>query len=514
MKLHKQPDDLVAVVGAGAMGTGISQVALLAGHRVLLLSRRVESSRRGREEIKSRILRLVGKGRLGKEEALAALDRLTTSEELPEAASAGLVIESVREDMAAKSAVLASIEKHVGEETIIATNTSSLSVTALAAGLENPARFAGLHFFNPAPLMRLVEVVSATATAERTTRFLHRTAERWGKTPVLSADLPGFIVNRVARPFYGEALRTREQRAASPATIDAVLTGSGGFAMGPCALMDLIGHDVNEAVTRGVWSAFHHDTRFAPSLVQRKLVEAGYLGRKAGRGFYGHGPGGAPPAPGTRAPVSVPPPRLVRLHGDAGPAGGLVDVLVAAGIPVERVAAAAGSALDGMFELPDGTLLRLTDGRTADRHARCTGRPVVLFDLSPDFATSSRTALAVSGGVPDASRDAAVGLFQLLGKAVSTVDDIPGLLVFRTVAMLVNLALDAVADGLASAHDVDTAMRLGTNYPLGPVAWGERIGLPSVLALLENLDDEHRDGHYRPSPALRRGALRTGPLAV
>jgi 3-hydroxybutyryl-CoA dehydrogenase len=186
--LYKQPDDLVAVVGADAMGTGISQVALLAGHRVLLLTRRAESSRRGREEIESRILRLVDKGRLGKEEALAALDRLTTSEELPEAASAGLVMESEHEDMAAKSALLADIEKHVGEEVVIATNTSSLSVTALAAGLENPARFAGPHFFNPAPLMALAEVVSAPSTAERTTRFLHRTAERWGKTPVLVGD--------------------------------------------------------------------------------------------------------------------------------------------------------------------------------------------------------------------------------------------------------------------------------------------------------------------------------------
>ncbi|MFF3752558.1 3-hydroxyacyl-CoA dehydrogenase [Streptomyces sp. NPDC002018] len=513
--VHRNPPraDPVAVVGTGAMGTGIAQVALLSGHPVILLHRRIARARQAREEIERRILRLADKGRISQENALETVARMSVADELSATGAADLVIESVAEEMTVKSAVLSGVEKHVGPDTVIATNTSSLSVTALAAALDKPSRFAGMHFFNPAPLMALVEVVSAPATDGSTVRLLRETAARWGKTAVHSADRPGFIVNRVARPYYGEALRTLEQRAASPAAVDAALTGSGGFVMGPCALMDLIGHDVNEAVTRGVWSGFHHDPRFTPSLVQRKLVEAGHLGRKTGQGLYGHGPGAPPSAPATCAPVSVPPPTRLRLHGDPGPARQLVTVLGAAGITVERADTAPGAPTAGAFELPDGTLLRLTDGDTAARHTHRAGRPTVLFDLSLDYHEATRAVLAMADGTPGSSRDTAVALFQALGKDVGLVDDIPGLLVFRTVAMLVNTALDAAAEGLADAADIDTAMRLGTNYPLGPVAWGERLGFPAVLALLENLSAEYQDGRYRPAPALRRAALRGTPPA-
>ncbi len=214
------------------------------------------------------------------------------------------MIEAVVEDLAVKRALFAELEQVVAADAILASNTSSLSPTALAAGLTQPERLVGLHFFNPVPAMRLVEVISGLATAPDVADAAADLAAAWGKTVVRSTATPGFIVNRIARPFYAEAWRVYEEHAAAPQHIDAVLTGAGGFRMGPFALMDLIGHDVNEAVTRSVWAAFGHDPRFAPSLAQRALVEAGWLGRKAGRGMY---PGDGAPAASARPPRRRPP---------------------------------------------------------------------------------------------------------------------------------------------------------------------------------------------------------------
>ena len=217
--------------------------------------------------------------------------------ELDELAHVECVIEAVAEDLAVKQALFADLELFVAPGCVLATNTSSLSPTAIAAGLSHPGRLVGLHFFNPAPVMRLVEVVSGLATDPAVAAAVTRLAEDWGKQVVQAAATPGFIVNRVARPFYAEALRLAEEQAASPATIDAVLTQAGGFRMGPFALMDLVGQDVNEAVTRSVWTAFCYDPRFAPSRLQRAMVEAGWLGRKTGRGWYHYGDDAPPPVP-------------------------------------------------------------------------------------------------------------------------------------------------------------------------------------------------------------------------
>ena len=298
----------VAVVGAGTMGGGIAQVAAVAGHPVTVFNAVEGAAERAVAAIRDRVARLVAKGRLGP----TAL-RLAVATELSELAPARCVIEAVAEDLAVKQALFADLEKVVTPDCVLATNTSSLSPTAIAAGLSHPERLVGLHFFNPAPVMRLVEVVSGLATAPGVAAAVSRLAEDWGKQVVQAAATPGFIVNRVARPFYAEALRLAEEQAATPATIDAVLTQAGGFRMGPFALMDLVGQDVNEAVTRSVWTAFGYDPRFAPSLLQRALVEAGWLGRKSGRGWYQYGddapppvPDAAPAGPGrTRSPSTV-----------------------------------------------------------------------------------------------------------------------------------------------------------------------------------------------------------------
>ena len=485
----------VAVIGTGTMGAGIAQVAAVAGHRVLLYDAVDGAAGRAAESIRARVARLVEKGRIAAPGEL----RLEVTPDLAGLAPADLVIEAIAEDLAVKQALFAELEKIVTPGCVLATNTSSLSPTAIAAGLSHPERLVGLHFFNPAPLMRLVEVVSGLATDPAVAAAVTGLAESWGKQVVQAAATPGFIVNRVARPFYAEALRLAEEQAAPPATIDAVLTGAGGFRMGAFALMDLVGQDVNEAVTRSVWAAFGYDPRFAPSLLQRSMVEAGWLGRKSGRGWYRYDDGTTPPAPPAVPAAAAP--AYVTATG-ATPLQPLLErssVQVRAG--TGEPAGAAG--------LPGGALLVRCDGRPAWALAAQWGRPVVVVDRTLDDSTATSIALAASEPGPATE---AAGLLQAGGLAVHAIDDVPGLIVTRTVAMLVNGAVDARHKGVASAADIDTAMQLGTNYPLGPLAWGQRWGAGTVLAVLENLQAVYGEDRYRPSALLRRIAAGGGVL--
>lgn len=514
----------IGIVGAGTMGAGIAQVAAVAGRRVLIADAVDGAAARAVAVIRDRVKAQVAKGRLSADPD--ALD-LTAVESVAELSGCAVVMEAVLEDLAVKRALFAELEAVVAADAILASNTSSLSPTALAAGLARPERLVGLHFFNPVPAMRLVEVISGLATAPEVADAAAGLAAEWGKTVVRSSATPGFIVNRIARPFYAEAWRLYEEHAAVPQHIDAVLTGGGGFRMGPFALMDLIGHDVNEAVTRSVWAAFGHDPRFAPSLAQRAHVEAGWLGRKAGRGVY---PADGAPAP-VPAPAAPPPPvvtehavhgvigehRLIGERGSAAepsaaavrqpsPLRPLLDRAGVTIVPGDRDGTGAGLP-DGLVELPSGALLVLCEGVTATSLSAAFERPVIVADRVLDPATATAIAIAVSDGCPPAAAAEATGLLQAAGLAVYLIDDTPGLIVTRTVAMLANLAADALACQVATEPDIDNAMRLGVNYPLGPLAWGRQWGIGTVLRILDSLDDWYRDGRYRPSPLLRRAAL-------
>ena len=488
----------IAVVGAGTMGAGIAQVAAVAGHPVMVYDAVEGAAERAVAAVRDRVAGLVDKGRLTLDPAGLRLAAVT---ELGELTPARCVIEAVAEDLAVKQALFADLEKVVTPGCVLATNTSSLSPTAIAAGLSHPGRLVGLHFFNPVPVMRLVEVVSGLATDPGVAAAVTRLAEDWGKQAVQAAATPGFIVNRVARPFYGEALRLAEEQAAGPATIDAVLTQAGGFRMGPFALMDLVGQDVNEAVTRSVWAAFGYDPRFAPSLLQRALVEAGWLGRKSGRGWYQYGDDTAPPVPDV-AP-GRPAPAHVTEHGESP-----LDTLLARSGVVIRAGAGPG----GAVQLPSGALLVRCDGRPATALAAGWDRPVVVVDRTLDDATAAGIAIAACDGCPAAAVDEAVGLLQAAGLTVYVIGDAPGLVVTRTVAMLVNGAVDARHKGVASAADIDTAMRLGTNYPLGPLAWGQSWGPATVLGILDAMQAWYGEDRYRPSALLRRIAAAGGSL--
>ncbi len=416
------PRDSIAVIGAGAMGAGIAQVAAQAGHPVRLYDNRAGAAEAGIDGVRRQLEKRVAKGKMAQAEVDAIVARMSPAATLAELADSRLVVEAIVENLAVKRQLFAELEALCGPDTLLASNTSSLSITSIAAGLERPERVAGLHFFNPAPVMTLVEVISGLATAAEVAETLYATAAAWGKVPVHASSTPGFIVNRVARPFYAEGLRLLQEGAAAPATLDALLRQAGGFRMGPFELMDLIGHDVNYAVTRSVFDAYYGDTRFEPSLVQLALVEAGHLGRKSGQGFYDYRDGATSVAPDFAPRAEAALPTLVA-EGQLGVIAPLVARAEAAGLAVVH-----RESLSGQARLRLGDLtLALSDGRCAAERARDEGlEALVLFDLCLDYGEASAIALAASPGAGAEARELAAALFQRLGLAVAWLTDTPG----------------------------------------------------------------------------------------
>ena len=466
-------DARILVVGAGLMGAGIAQVAAQAGHEVLLFDSRASAAEAARAKLAQTLDSLAAKGRITADAAAATLARITVVEALT---SVDLAIEAIVENLDIKRTLFAQLEAVLPAQAVIATNTSSLSVTALARGMHKPERLVGMHFFNPVPLMKLVEVVSGLGTSPAVAQAVFDLAGRWGKTAVHARSTPGFIVNRIARPYYAEALMLLQDHAAAPEMIDAVLRAA-GFRMGPCELMDLIGHDTNFAVTHSVFAANFFDRRFTPSLVQQELVDAGFLGRKSGRGFYRY-PEGPPALPVRR----LAPPHAGRLvvHGR-----GALAERFAANVP--EAVREIGSDWVGISA--DGCELRLTDGR----RAREFGPRVAVFDLP----------LAPSGDIAYAGDQEAAAWLSRLGLVPREMVDVPGLVVARTIAMLINEAHDAVQQGVCSEEGADAAMKLGVNYPAGPFEWLAFWGAEAVVTLLDRLDAYYRGERYRVSPYLR-----------
>jgi len=485
----------VGVVGLGTMGAGIAQVCLEAGHAVIARDVEQRFVDVGTGRIEAGLAKRVEKQLMTADAADGARGRLTATTDLAAFAAADLVIEAIVEDLEPKRELFGQLDAICRPDAILATNTSALSVSAVAAASGRPSHVVGLHFFNPAPLLPLVEVVSGFATDVTSATRAYETARAWGKTPVACADTPGFIVNRIARPFYAEAFAVHESQAADPATIDAVLRESGGFRMGAFELTDLIGQDVNESVTHSVWRSFFQDVRFTPSLAQRRLVESGRLGRKTGHGWYDYGDGAEPSEPHTAEKEQ--PPAYVVAEGDLGPAADVLALIREAGIRVREDEEDNGTRL----VLPSGGQLVLADGQTSVEF-----RDVVYFDLALDYRKATRIALSASQDTAPQTLSEAIGLFQALGKDVSVIGDCPGMIVARTVARIVDLAYDAVAKGVATEEDIDTAMRLGVNYPLGPFEWSRRLGASWSYDVLDELHERDPSGRYAPSLALYRHA--------
>jgi 3-hydroxybutyryl-CoA dehydrogenase len=495
----------VGVVGAGIMGSGIAQVAAQAGHPVRLLDARAGAAAQAKSKLAATFETLVSKGKLSMEAARQTLARITPVDDAAELAGCAVVVEAIVEQLEAKRSLFQSLESIVAEDAILATNTSSISVTAIANGLKHPQRLVGMHFFNPVPLMKLVEVVSGLQTDIRAAGEVFDLAKAWGKVPVHARSTSGFIVNRIARPYYAETLALLQEQAATPAVLDACLKAA-GFRMGPCELMDLIGHDTNFAVTNSVYEANFYDKRYVPSGVQREMVDGGLLGRKSGQGFYRY-PEGVPPLP-------------VAVH--AAPATAREITVVGVGPIADALEAAVARALEPQGWGPerrlddtwtgliiDGARLVMSDGRTATECSQQLRTPdVAVFDrpvvlpLPPGMAL----AYAVSARATEHWRTQAPAWLAALGLAPLPVADTPGLVVARTVAMLINEAADAVLQGVCNPDAADAAMKLGVNYPAGPFEWLADWSAAGVMGVLLALDMTYRGERYRTSPWLRREA--------
>lgn len=486
------------VVGAGIMGAGIAQVAAQAGHAVMLYDAREGAAADAKARLSDSLQALVAKGKLTAEAVGEALSRIEPVATLEAAAPAALVVEAIVEKLDAKRALFRQLEGIVADDAILATNTSSISVTAIANGLRHPGRLVGMHFFNPVPLMKLVEVVSGLQTEPAVAAEIFELSRRWGKVPVHAKSTPGFIVNRIARPYYAETLALLQEQAAGPVVLDACLRAA-GFRMGPCELMDLIGHDTNLSVTQSVYEANFFDKRFVPSLVQRELVDGGLLGRKSGRGFYDHAPGADKPALPAYEGAALPFATSLRVHGSCTVARRLAAALTAAGRAFEPLHDSTWSGLE-----IDGAQLRLTDGRTALQ----LGRDVAVFDLPRADLPGAVLAYAVSDAASPRWAEAAGLWLGALGWHAQRIADAPGLVVARTIAMLVNEAADAVHQGVCDEAGADAAMKLGVNYPAGPFEWLAAWDAGAIVALLDALDAHYRGERYRVSPGLRRRAWR------
>jgi 3-hydroxybutyryl-CoA dehydrogenase len=456
--LERRAAGMIGVVGSGTMGSGIAQLACRAGARTLLHDPLPEALARGTRAVGAGLEKEAAKGKLTTEQAQEAGERLQPVERLDGLAGCELVIEAAPERLDIKHDLYRRLSEIVSEECVLASNTSSLPITAVAAGATHPERVVGMHFFNPAPLMRLLEVIAGVLSSERALALADATGAAMGKDVIRAADVPGFIVNRCNRPFGLEALRLLQERIADIPTIDRIVRIGGGFRMGPFELSDLVGVDTGFDVSKSFYELSFGEPRWRPSPIQARQVAAGLHGRKTGRGYYAYS------GDGPHRPADPEPPALS------------ADAIVSGEGPLAAALRALTPGHGGPEILVDGL------GGTVEGE--------------PFYAIVPLTLVEVTG-------DAGERAFRGLGLHTEHIQSAPGGVMARIACQLVNECSFALGEGVGSAEDIDTGMLLGLNHPRGPLAWGREIGFDRVLALLEELCGHYREERYRPAPALR-----------
>jgi 3-hydroxybutyryl-CoA dehydrogenase len=490
----------VGVVGAGAMGRGIAQIAAQAGSNVKLYDTQPQAIAKARDELFSQWDRLLEKGRMDQAAVQACKQRLHAADSLQALADCDLVVEAIVERLDVKKALFADLEAIVKPGAVMATNTSSLSITAIAAGLRRPQQFAGYHFFNPVPLMKVVEVVAGLKTDPGICLGLADYAKQMGHTPVQAQDTPGFIVNHAGRGYGTEALRVVGEGIADFATIDRILKDQVGFKLGPFELMDLTALDVSHPVMESVYRQYYDEPRFRPSVITAQRLAGGLVGKKVGEGFYRYVDGKAqvPPEPATPQVDEMPP---VWVSTRAARRAELYQLLKDLGAKIETGQSPSPQALTLVAPLGfDVTTVAVVE--------RLDPARTVGIDMLIDDAATKRRVLATNPATRADMRDAAHALFARDGKPVSVIRDSGGFVTQRVVATIVNIAADICQQGICSPKDLETAVTLGLGYPLGPLAMGDRWGPTNVLEVLFNMQTVYGDPRYRPSPWLRRrGAI-------
>jgi 3-hydroxybutyryl-CoA dehydrogenase len=508
---QRAPARVIGVLGAGTMGSGIAQLACRSGARTLLHDTDAQALARGVARVGEDLDRLVSRKRLSADEAAAGRARLEAVEDLAELAPCELVIEAAPERLELKHELYRKLGQIVDEHCVLATNTSSLPVTAIAAAAAHPENVVGMHFFNPAPVMRLVEIVAGEQSGAPALELAGATGEAMGRTVIRAADGPGFLVNRCNRPYGLEALRLLSERIAEVPTIDRICRLEGGFRMGPFELMDLVGVDVGLEVARSFYEQSFGEPRWRPSPLSARLVAAGRLGRKARRGFYDY-------TGGPHRPDDPEPPArgggegIVVVAGDSVIAHELRELAVEAGwearAPTQAEAGRVFLVLDcepGQARAdggPQATLCATGSLAELDRGGRAVG-----FHALPPLRECRLYELTRSPRSSATAAERAERFFSSLGAHTEWVGDAPGLVLGRIVCQLVNEAAFALGEGIGRAADIDTGMVLGLNHPRGPLSWADTIGLEHVLAVLDALGQEYREERYRPAPVLRHLVL-------
>ena len=490
----------IAIVGTGAMGRGIAQVAAQAGSQVFLLDANPGAAEAARTALQEQWNKLVAKGRIEADQATALTARLHPVTTVAELAACDLVVEAIVERLDAKQALFAELEGVVRADAVLATNTSSLSVTAIGASLQRPERLAGFHFFNPVPLMKVVEVIAGLKTDPSICTALAAYAKAMGHTPVQAQDTPGFIVNHAGRGFGTEALRIVGEGVADFATIDRILRDQVGFKLGPFELFDLTALDVSHPVMESIFRQYYDEPRYRPSVITAQRLAGGVLGRKTGEGFYRYVDGSAQLAPEPAAPrVDDIPPVWVSTR--AARRAELYQLLKDLGAKIETGQSPSPQALTLVAPLGfDVTTVAVVE--------RLDPARTIGIDMLVEDAATRRRVLATNPATRSDMRDAAHALFARDGKAVSVIRDSGGFVTQRVVATIVNIAADICQQRVCSPQDLETAVTLGLGYPLGPLAMGDRWGPANILEVLFNLQTVYGDPRYRPSPWLRRrGAI-------
>ena len=492
--------ETVGVVGTGAMGRGIAQIAAQAGSRVWLFDAGPGAAEQAAKALGEQWDKLAAKGKLTPEATAQLKARLSVASTLAQLAPCQMVLEAVVERLDVKRQIFGDLEAIVGPDAILATNTSSLSVTAIGAQLQRPQRLAGYHFFNPVPLMRVVEVIAGLKTDATVCKQLSAYAREMGHTPVLAQDTPGFIVNHAGRGYGTEALRVVGENVTDFATIDRILKDQMGFRLGPFELMDLTALDVSHPVMESIYHQYFEEARYRPSVITAQRLAGGVLGKKVGEGFYLYADGvqQLPPEPPVPQVAELPP---VWVPAKAARRPELYQLLKDLGARIETGQLPSEQAL--ILVAPLGM-----DVTTIAAVERLDATRTVGIDMMLEDAATKRRVLATNPATRPDMRDAAHALFAKDGKAVSVVRDSGGFVTQRVVATIVNIAADICQQAICSPKDLETAVTLGLGYPMGPLAMGDRVGPTNVLEILFNLQTVYGDPRYRPSPWLRRrGAL-------
>lgn len=490
----------VGIVGAGAMGRGIAQIATQSGSAVLLFDMQTEASHAAQTAVFAQWDKLLEKGRLDAEQVNAYKSRLNCANALSELAHCNLIVEAIVERLDVKVSLFSELESLVSPSTVLATNTSSLSVTAIASKLKRPAQFAGFHFFNPVPLMKVVEVIAGLKTSASVCADLATYAKQMGHTPVQAQDTPGFIVNHAGRGYGTEALRIVSEGVADFATIDRILKDQIGFKLGPFELMDLTALDVSHPVMESVYHQYFEEPRYRPSVMTAQRLAGGMLGKKVGEGFYRYDNGVQQISPEPPVPqVDELPPVWVSPR--AARRSELLQLLKKLGADIETGASPSPLALTLVAPLGfDITTVAVVE--------RLDPARTIGIDMMMDDASTKRRVLATNPATRPDIRNAAHALFARDGKAVSVIRDSGGFVSQRVVATIVNIAADMCQQSICTPADLETAVTLGLGYPKGPLAMGNLYGPTNVLEVLFNMQTVYGDPRYRPSPWLRRrGAI-------